>query len=246
MTEQPFQALLELVQFDQAINHLNSQIAECKQDISNLFDQFQQAENTLDESKRKVREYKKLVDEQELIMKELNTQERDKKNRLGNAENYKEMTALQAEIVTLQENEAHTEAQLLDLWNKLDAAQKELEAAERAFIARKDEIETLTSKRNQEIAALQSELDAKLTERKPLEVKVPDEWREKYTIMKARVTDPIVAVKNNSCSACYYSLTSQETVRLRHRALLQCQGCFRLLYSPEAMSSSAEATAGQG
>lgn len=240
MNEQPFQALLELVHFDQAVNQINSQIAICKQEVSNLFEQLQEADNTLDEAKRKVRDYKKLVDQQELIMKEVGVAERAKKNALQGASNYKEMMALQAEIQTLQNEEAHSEQQLLDLWNKLDAANKELIAAQEIFAQRKEENDSATARLNQEIAELQNELSAKLVVRAPLEAKVPDEWREKYSVMKARVANPVVPVKNNSCTACYYMVTSQETTRLRHRALLQCQGCFRLIYSEEAMSMPAE------
>lgn len=237
MNEHPFTALLELVQFDQAINHLNSQIAACKEDISTLTDQLLEADNIREDSAKKVRDYKKLVDEQELIMKEIAAQERDKKNVLNNAASYKEMMALQSEIAMLQGEQEKVETQLLDVWNKLDAAQRELSAAEHTFAQKKADIDALVAKRTQEIAGLQKELDAKLVERKPLEVKVPDEWREKYSIMKARVANPIVPVKNNSCTACYYTMTSQELVRLRNRALLQCQQCFRLLYSEEAMSN---------
>lgn len=242
MNEQPFQALLELVHFDQAINQINSQIAACKQEVSNLVEQLQEADNTLDETKRKVRDYKKLVDEQELIMKEIGVAERAKKNALQGATNYKEMMALQAEIQTLQTEEADAEQKLLDLWNKLENANKELAAAEEVFAKRKEENDASTARLNQEIAELQSSVNAKLAERAPIEAKVPDEWREKYSIMKARVANPVVPVKNNSCTACYYTVTSQEATRLRHRALLQCQGCFRLIYSEEAMASSAEAS----
>ena len=245
MNEQPFQALLELVHFDQAVNQINSQIATCKQEVLNLFEQLQEADNTLDEAKRKVRDYKKLVDEQELIMKEVGVAERAKKNALQGASNYKEMMALQAEIQTLQNEEAHSEQQLLDLWNKLDAANKELVAAQEIFAQRKEENDSATARLNQEIAELQNELSAKLVVRAPLEAKVPDEWREKYSVMKARVANPVVPVKNNSCTACYYMVTSQEATRLRHRALLQCQGCFRLIYSEEAMTTPAEPV-GQG
>lgn len=243
MNEHPFQALLELVQFDQAINHINSQIAECKQDIANLENKLFEAENTLGDAKKKVRDLQKLVDEQELIMKEVNVLERGKKNLLGATQNYKEMMALQAEILVLQEQEANAEQQLMDCWNKLEAAQKELAQADQAYTKNKEEIDAITAKRTQEIAQLQSELEAKQAERKPLEVKVPDEWREKYTIMKARVANPIVPVKNSSCSACYYTITDQEMMRLKRRALLQCHGCFRLLFSEEAMATFAEPSA---
>lgn len=235
MIEQPFQALLDLVHFDQDVNQINSHIDAHKQELWNLSIQLQEVENAFNEAKAKVHDAKKLVDEQELAIKEINTAEREKKIALQAASNYKEMTALQSEMQTLQQNEQHIEQQLLDSWNKLEGVQKEFAKGQEEFTKHKEEIEAKTTKLNQDIAQLQSELSTKLMERAPLEAKVPDEWREKYSIMKARVPNPVVPVKNNACSACYYQVTSQEATRLRRRALLQCQGCFRLLYSEEAM-----------
>jgi predicted nucleic acid-binding Zn-ribbon protein len=64
---------------------------------------------------------------------------------------------------------------------------------------------------------------------------MPAEWLEKYTIMRARVSDPVVAISHQSCSACSQMLTMQDMVRARHGALIQCQACYRLLYLPESM-----------
>lgn len=239
MTEQPFQALLELVRFDQEINQITTQIDACKQDILTLETTLKTAHNSFALVQQKVQDAKKLVDERELILKEVGDAARAKKNILQAAASYKEMMALQAEIQVLQEEEAQSEQKLLDFWNKLDTATKEFNGAQQEYNKHKDEFDQASAQENQEISTLRAQVDALMVQRPPLEVKVPEEWREKYTIMKARVTNPIVPVKNNSCTACFYTVTSQEITRLRRRALLQCQGCFRLLYSEEAMSSDA-------
>jgi predicted nucleic acid-binding Zn-ribbon protein len=236
MTDHPFQALLELVRFDQDINHLNDQIEEHKASAEKLQDELYEAQNIREEAKKKARDYKKLVDSQELIIKEIGISVKEKKRRLDSASNYKEMTALQEEIAALHAQEADAEQQLLDSWNKLENAQKESESADRAYEGKQAEIEASITRHRDAIAKIQQEVEEKKNERAPLESKVPDEWREKYSIMRARVSNPIVPVVNDTCSACFYSITSQEVVRLRHKAILQCHGCYRLLYLPEAMA----------
>ncbi len=67
------------------------------------------------------------------------------------------------------------------------------------------------------------------------EANVPAEWLEKYTMMRARVSDPVVEIFHQSCGACSHLITQQEIIRAKRGALLQCQNCFRLLYAPEIM-----------
>ena len=59
---------------------------------------------------------------------------------------------------------------------------------------------------------------------------IPEEWLEKYSIMRTRVPNPIVSVKNGSCSACFHALTQQDMLNLQRRKLLQCRDCYRFLY----------------
>ena len=66
---------------------------------------------------------------------------------------------------------------------------------------------------------------------------VPEEWLEKYTIMKAQVSDPVVPITQETCSACFYALTNQDIICARRGRLLQCKGCYRLLYLLEAMET---------
>lgn len=72
-------------------------------------------------------------------------------------------------------------------------------------------------------------------QRRQKEGLVPAEWLEKYEMMRSRVADPVVQVTQDSCGACYQLLTSQDLVRAKRGALIQCRKCFRLLYLPEIM-----------
>lgn len=76
-----------------------------------------------------------------------------------------------------------------------------------------------------------------MQDRQSKEQAVPAEWLEKYATMRARVTDPVVPVINGDCSACFYQVSTQDMQQLRHRKLLQCKDCFRLLYLPEVQGN---------
>ena len=59
---------------------------------------------------------------------------------------------------------------------------------------------------------------------------LPDEWLGKYEHMRGRVADPVVPVQQDSCSACFYSISSRDLQTLKQGDLLQCKDCYRFLY----------------
>lgn len=69
-----------------------------------------------------------------------------------------------------------------------------------------------------------------INERLHKEKGLPEEWLEKYAIMRARINDPVVPVFDGNCSACFYKISVQDMQFLKHRKLIQCKDCFRLLY----------------
>jgi predicted nucleic acid-binding Zn-ribbon protein len=77
---------------------------------------------------------------------------------------------------------------------------------------------------------MQEEIKVQEKDRKRIESIVPQGWLEKYAIMRTKVTDPVVPVINNSCSACFYDVIGQDLQELRKKKLLQCKECYRFLY----------------
>jgi len=124
---------------------------------------------------------------------------------------------------------------VLDAWNQLEHIEhtlqkKNIEHAEQLqqLHQKEEELEKKSAHLTDEIATLTAQREEK-------EKGVPTEWLEKYTIMRARVPDPVVEIYHQSCSSCSQMITQQEMVRARRGALVQCQTCYRLLYAPEIM-----------
>lgn len=242
MSETPFQTFIELINFDQAILAAENAVKKLKLEIVAFEKQASQLQTKLEQAKSAAHDARKEVDKLELEMKAFDAAEREKKNRLENSTDYKNYQALKNEIETLKRKQHEYEDVVLNAWNVLEAAQKEFERVKQEHAVGSKELHEAIAKKQEEIAKLEADLVQRKHERIEKEKPVPQEWLEKYALMRARVSDPVVPVLQGACSACVYSVTEQDLLSLRHRKLLQCKGCFRLLYSPELAQGSESAS----
>lgn len=233
MTQTPFEQFISLVEVDQKINVLNKSIKVLEQEnITNKHvDEANRA--ALEKIKQKLHDMRKEVDVKELEMKTLDIQEADKKKRLETVANHKEYSSIKSEIDLLKKAQHALEDGLMQVWNQLETAKKESEAASQQYEQQHQKTQELIQQNNQKISEINQQVSALVLERTEKEKRVPTEWIEKYAVMRARVTDPVVPVVNGSCSACFYKISAQDMQFLTHRKLVQCKDCFRLLYLPE-------------
>jgi predicted nucleic acid-binding Zn-ribbon protein len=233
MSETPFQAFIDLIQFDQASLSIEQAIKALQQEIETLKKQEIESNHKFDEVKQKVHDARKEVDELELEMKELDQAEKNKKERLETATDYKQYQSFKNEIEALKRKQHEYEEVLLNAWNRLENAQKEFEIIKKDHANKIDMLSKEIEKKMQVISGLQTDINERSEQRIIKEKIVPQEWLEKYAMMRSKVSNPVVPVINGSCSACFYKVTEQDLIQLRRRKLLQCKGCYRFLYSPE-------------
>ncbi len=172
-------------------------------------------------------------------MKTLDLQETDKKNRLDRVANHKEYQSIKEEIDQLKKAQHALEDSLMAAWNHLETAKKEYEAAGQTADQKNKQLHEQIEANNQKIAQIRTETNQLVQERAQKETGVPAEWLEKYAIMRAKVTNPVVPVYDGNCSACFYKISAQDMQFLRHRKLVQCKDCFRLLYFEQAQQEPA-------
>ncbi len=235
MSDHPFSAFINLISLDQEIRAIHEKIAQLKQESDSHLGQKQELSDRFAQFKQHVHDLRKKMDEQELEMKGLDEQERAKKEQLDLVKNMKEYQPLKKTIDQLKQAQHQAESQLMTIWNKLDVAQKELEEQTTNYNTKIEALHTHINEKQDQITQLQNELETKNHERPLKETGVPEEWLEKYTHMRMRIADPVVPVLRDGCSACFYTIPDQELLRLKRKALVQCKGCFRLLYMQEAM-----------
>ena len=235
MKERPFKLFIDLVFFDQKIRSLLREMEGIEYEIGNLEAQQKKETQDIEAEKNKVVALRKKIDEQELELKELDQLERDKKQLLEKIANYKEYQSVKTEVESIQQAQLNQEQAVLAAWNNLEEAQKSVKEGQAAHDKEAVTIKESVEEKKEKVNSLQAELTAYKQKRPEKEKLVPKEWLEKYTVMKARVPDPVVPIKQGACSVCFYTLTDQGVIRARKGALLQCKGCFRLLYLLEAM-----------
>lgn len=235
VNDHPFGALLALIVVDQEIRILHEQISKYKAESATLLSQQQDLSDRFKQFSHHVHELRKKVSEQELEIKTLDSAERAKKELLTTITNPKQIMPLKKEIDRLKQAQLDAETTLLLAWNKLETAQKDLNEQQKNYSAKNEEITNQLISNHDAVTQLTSTLEQKKLERPAHEIGIPQEWLEKYTLMRLQVADPVVAIMRNGCSACFYTITDQELMRLRRKAIVQCKGCFRLLYMQEAM-----------
>lgn len=239
MSDHPFLQFINLVSFDQKLQSLENEKTVIATEIAVIKKQQAESVRDLDDMNARIFQLKKRVDEQELEMKVLDQKEKEKKQRLENLSDYKEYQAIKTEVEAIQRMQVEQEKIVLDAWNQLENAQTTLQKKTIEGNQQLQQLQERVQELEEKAAHLQTEIANLMAQRAEKEASVPAEWLQKYTMMRARVTDPVVEIFHQSCGSCSQIITSQEMVRARHGALLQCQKCFRLLYAPEIMEKHA-------
>ncbi len=241
MNDHAFSALINLVQFDQETYQIKKNIIALQKEVQEFSEQEHALLDQLEAVKKQVHDWRKKVDEQELEMKTLDEKEKDAAKRLDNAATQKEYKALKSEVDHLKKMQHDLEQEVMFAWNKLETAEKELKEKQASIEEQLVKIRADISERTNKIIELEKDATVRMEQRPDKEKSVPDEWKEKYAAMGSRVPNPVVPVLNGACSACFYIITNQDMLRLKRGALLQCKGCFRFLYAPEAMKTEEKA-----
>lgn len=238
MNETPFEQFIALVEVDQKINALNKSIHVLEQENSaqRQIDGSHQA--ALDKVKQKLHDERKEVDAKELEMKTLDIQEADKKKRLDTVANHKEYSSIKGEIDQLKKEQHILEDSLMQAWNRLETAKKEVDSAAASYEQNHKKSLEVIALNDQKISEINIQITALIADRHEKEKNVPAEWLEKYAVMRARVSDPVVPVVDGNCSACFYKISAQDLQFLNRRKLVQCKDCFRLLYLAEAQQGA--------
>jgi predicted nucleic acid-binding Zn-ribbon protein len=150
-------------------------------------------------------------------MKTLDQQESEKKKRLETVANHKEYQSIKTEIDQLKKEQHELEDGLMSAWNQLETVKKEYESALKAYEEQQTKVHNQLEENNKKIADLKRQVDG--------------------SIMRAKVSDPVVPVVEGNCTACFYKVSAQDMQFLKRRKLVQCKDCYRLLYLPEAHQS---------
>ncbi len=229
-----FQTFIDLVTFDQNLVKIERDIKKSQETQESLLLDIQRLQDDFEDIKTAKLQARKAVDEKELFMKVLDEKESDLKNKISSVSNQKEYKSLEKETLVVNADRLRHEQELLVLWNKLEGLDKTYELKHALYEEQAAKFHAEVEKIKNEIVELQNQLKDLEIQRLEQQQNVPQEWLDMYVNMKGRVPDPVVPVVNDSCDACFYSVTARDLQSLRNNKLLQCRDCYRLLYIPSA------------
>jgi predicted nucleic acid-binding Zn-ribbon protein len=243
----PFRTFIDLIQFDQETQSLQQDLRILGDEIEELESKKQQFILMLEEAKNAIVSLKKEVDSNELTMKELDQIEAEKKKKIDGVSSQREYKSIQAELAAINRKQRAVEERLVDLWNKYEAAQKQCAAQQEEHSNRMKELDEEITKKKTNIATIMAAVEKREKDRLALEKELPEEWLEKYAVMRMRVANPVVpVVREGSCSACFYPIPRQDILLLKAGKLVQCKSCYRLLYiKPEEQEEKEETVANE-
>lgn len=230
METDPFKQFIDLVTFDQDIYKAKKEIETFKTDLSLAENEAAALDTALEFEKNILSSAKKEVSDKELKMQELDEKEKEQKKKLELISNQKEYLLLKKETEKLLQAQHNLEPELMQSWNKLANAKNEFNNKSKVIEQKIEETRILIKEKRDNLNSTLKKIEDLYNTRTLKEINVPQEWLQKYNVMHGQVTNPVVEVINNSCTACFFNVTNQDLINLNKNKLIQCKGCFRLLY----------------
>jgi predicted nucleic acid-binding Zn-ribbon protein len=230
MEETRFQLVIDFVTLDQSIAHQLQQVQISEQQERNIAVQMQQLLEQEKNLNEQTEQACKKVNFLELELKSVRDKRDAKQRALERTSNSRECIGLYQELEELQASQQKYEQQLLEAWQFQ-------EDFENQNVHEKEKIRTGILFLHEQQTTIQQERDCRLKtiskvqeERDKKALRLDPEWYARYQDMKRSVSNPAVPLKDNNCSACFYSLPSPDLTALDRQRLIQCGECYRFLF----------------
>jgi predicted nucleic acid-binding Zn-ribbon protein len=233
--EFPFVRFLELVQYDQQAVTLHQQKLTLEKELTQLSQQVALVEKELEVARRHHQATRREVETKEAEMQELGDAEKQIQYKLENLHSPKEYSPLKKELEHIREKQHNSEPILIKAWQVAETAEKDFVAYQAIYEEKVKNLDAQAAEKTQALRALDEQLREFDKGHAHKAEGLPQEWLEKYAMMKTRVPNPVVPVVDGNCSGCHFQIRPHDIAALRKRALVQCRECYRFLYMPEIM-----------
>ena len=234
MNEQKLKNFIALVTFDQNLTDIAQKVQTSNRMTQQLQTQLQQLEKDLEIRANKKHEIEKQLHEQELKVKELQDQENHLIASSQSVATAQEYNAANKEIDTVKFNRDQQEQKMMQMTNKVAAAQKEYQTFHEAYQTDKEKLLALIDQEKNTVQNLTEQMQQFNKDRQDKLADIPQEWLNTYETMRGRVSNPVVPVNQDSCSACFYFMAARDIQLLKNQGLLQCKDCYRFLYHEQS------------
>ncbi len=230
MEKTPFSRFIELIKFDQSHGSLEKELEVVTTLLDTVQDQLADYEHEYEKERFFVQSLRKEVDAQELEMRSLDEKEKVSRERSALASSTREYQSFKKECDQFKQQQHEHEEVLLAAWSTFEQAQKLFKAKEDAYKEKRSAFQHEVDAQEEKKQALLTSLVDHEDLRKTHIVDVPAEWLEKYNRMRNVISNPVVALIAGTCGGCSFTLTQQIIMALEQNKLVQCSGCYRLMY----------------
>ena len=225
-----FKQFIKLIEFDQSLLPIEKHLVQTQAVIEEFKNQLVVLTSEHEKESKLVYELRKQVDQEELVMRTYDQQEKAARIRLDAAASPKEFQALKKEHDLCKQNQYAHEEVLMAVWNAYEAKQKQAESLEQGFVEKKGELEKELLVEQEKLQELQNQIQRHMQDRVSYMHGVPEEWINKYSRMRSTIKNPVVGIVAGTCGGCSYLLSNQLLLGLGQNKLVQCTSCYRLLY----------------
>ncbi len=224
--------LLILQDRDRNILRISEELARIAPERTELQGRLSSSQQQWDAAKLKVKQIesdrKKLeldVDAKKGLIEKYSVQQfQTKKN--------EEYRALAHEIEMCKEAISKLDDQQIELMEKGEAAQKEVEAASKAHAEAKKALDARVSDLNAREVNIKKELDTLKVNREELATAVDESARGKYErLMKQKGGSVVVGIQHGVCGGCHMQLSRSIIVGCQgEQEIMSCPNCGRILF----------------
>lgn len=230
MNEQKLKNFIALVTFDKNLIDCAQRVQISENTLQKLNDQQVQLDKDLQLRSIKQQEIETQLHDQELKVKELQDQEVHLIATSQSVTTAQEYEAANKEIDRIKFSRDQQEQRMMQMTNKVSSIQKDYQTFQANYQIEKDKLIDLINQEDVAIKELQAEMTQLVQDRQSKKAGIPEEWLDIYETMRGRVSNPVVPINQDSCSACFCFMAARDMQILRAQGLLQCKDCFRFLY----------------
>ena len=234
MEHNSFDHFLELVDLDALLLRLKQELMSTQEQHILLSIAIKATQEEVSQAHHNVTDLLKRVHALDLELRTLETQEKDKRQKLAHAATPKEYFSLEGEVQAIEKKRASYEEPYLSLWQQLEEAQQRLLSSEQQGPLKLQQLQDELNQLEKRILTIENRIESAQKTHSLYEKQVSQELLEEYRAMLARVPNPVVPIIKESCSACFYTVSPHRIHETKQNKLIKCQDCFRLLYFPRS------------
>lgn len=229
--------LLELQELDSRLDHLDHRRATLPQvvELKALAPERQVATDTMRDARILVDDLQVEIAKAEADVEQVRARRTRDKDRMeaGLVTNPKDLQRMTSELASLERRISTLEDEELEVMERLEAAQGELEKAEEVSRAVEQRVADLEAERDEQFAAIDGERAEAAAGRAPLAGQIPDDLLALYERLRTQKGGVGAALlRARECGGCRLTLDHAELATLKTASpdeVVRCEECQRIL-----------------